>query len=98
VAPRARERPHPALKRSERETNTVGSGSLRGMRMVRVLWVIAMLSGAASTSADAMPSPGRPEFPDPPQPEPEPIPLEVGFAVGMMAMGLLLLAQRERTA
>jgi hypothetical protein len=68
------------------------------MRMARVLWVIAMISGAACAYADAMPSPGRPEFPEPPQPEPAPIPLEVGFAVGMMAMGMLLLGQRERAA
>ena len=97
MAPRDRERSHPALESRERRERS-SSDSLLGMRMARVLWVIAMISGAATASADAMPSPGRPEFPEPPQPEPAPIPLEVGFAVGMMAMGMLLLGQRERAA
>ena len=64
--------------------------------MVRLLWVIAVLSlGGASAAADVMPAPGRPEFPDTPQPEPQPIPLEVAFVVGMLVVGVLAL-RRER--
>jgi hypothetical protein len=45
------------------------------------LLLASLMLTSARAAADALPPPGRPEWPDTPQPEPAPIPLELLLVV-----------------